>query len=157
MTATAHALVAAAIATKFTDPATAGTLAFISHYMMDSIPHWDIGTNWRDRSKAITGIAAIVDTFIAITLAYFLFSGNASLQTLFVALAASLVPDWIETPWYILYAHQKKHEPKKNAAWFEKCCYTIYKIPNLFHAKAPFHLGLLTQIATVLFFLILLK
>jgi hypothetical protein len=157
MTATAHALVAGAIASRFTDPVAAGTLALVSHYVMDSVPHWDIGTNWRGRRKTITGILAIADTVIAITVAYFLFAANAPLLTLAVALAASLVPDWIETPWYIFFARQNKQEPAKNAGWLEKLCFVVYKIPNMFHAKAQFPLGVLTQVATVLFFLKILE
>ncbi len=157
MTASAHAIVAGAIATRFSDPLTAGTLALVSHYVMDSVPHWDLGTNWRARSKAMTGMLAIADTVIAITIAYFLFGRNASLLSLTVALAASLVPDWIETPWYIFFARQHKQEPPKTAGFFEKLCFAVYKMPNMFHTKAQFPLGVLTQIATVLFFLILLK
>lgn len=157
MTATAHAIVAGAIASRFGDPVTAGTLALLSHYVMDSVPHWDIGTNWRGRRKAMTGTLAIVDTVIAITVAYFLFGGNASPATLTIAIVASLFPDWIETPWYILFARPKKHEPGKNAGLLEKLCFAVYKTPNMFHAKAQFPLGVLTQVATVLFFLKILQ
>lgn len=157
MTATAHALVAGAIASKFGDPATAGTLAFVSHFVMDSIPHWDIGTNWRNRTKRVTGTLAIADTLIATTVAYFLFKGNVALPTLAVAVVAALIPDWLETPWYIVFARQKKLEPSKHAGFWEKLTYRIYKLENIFHAKTQFPLGALTQAATVLFFLILLR
>ncbi|MBI3577232.1 hypothetical protein HY086_04305 [Candidatus Gottesmanbacteria bacterium] len=157
MTATAHALVAGAIASRFTDPVTAGTLALVSHYVMDSIPHWDIGTNWRSRRRAATGLLAIGETGLAITLAYFLFSSNAPPFTLAVAVAASLLPDWAETPWYIFFAKQNKHEPTKRAGLMEQIAFAFYKTQNVFHSKTQFPLGVLTQVATVLFFLIILK
>lgn len=157
MTATAHALVAGAIASRLTDPFAASILAFGSHYIMDSIPHWDFGTNWRVRPKATTGILAIADTVTAFTVAYILFAGKVGVVPITIVTIASLLPDWLETPWYILFAHQKKHEPGPRAGILERLAFLVYKIPNAFHAKAQFPLGLFTQIATVAFFLVLLK
>lgn len=157
MTATAHALVAGAIVSRFPDPVIASLLAFGSHYIMDSVPHWDFGTNWRGRSKATTGALAIVDTACAFTVAYILFAGKVGVVPVTMVAIAALLPDWAETPWYIFFAHQKKHEPGPQASMWERLAYTIYKFPNIFHAKAQFPLGLFTQIATVAFFLFLLK
>lgn len=156
MTATAHALVAGAIAAKFTDPVTAVTLAIGSHYLMDSIPHWDFGTNWRVRSKKTTGALAIADTLLAITVAYFLYAGKVEIGLLALVVGASLLPDWLETPWYIFFAHRKKREPGHHASLAERLAYRVYKLPNAFHTKAQFPFGLITQIVTVAFFLVLL-
>lgn len=152
MTATAHTLVAGAIASRFSDPVTAGALALTSHFVMDCIPHWDFGTNWRARPKWVTGALAITDTLIALTVPYFLFKGNAPLLTLSIAMIASVIPDWLETPWYIFFAHQTKKEPKKKASWLERLTFGIYKLENIFHTKTEFPLGAITQIAAVLFF-----
>lgn len=158
MTATAHAVVAGAIAAKFTgDPATAMVLALSSHYVMDCVPHWDFGTNWRLRSKEMTGALAIADTLLAFTVAYFLYGGKVAFFPLTMVISFSLLPDWLETPWYIFFANQKKHEPGPRASMWERMAYAIYKIPNAFHTKAQFPFGLVTQIATVAFFLILLR
>lgn len=157
MTATAHALVAGAILTRFPDPLSASLLAFSSHYIMDSVPHWDFGTNWRKRPKSITGLLAIADTLLAFTVAYILFAGKVGVVPVTMVTVASLLPDWLETPWYIFFAHQKKHEPGPNAGMWERAAYVVYKIPNLFHTKAQFPLGLFTQIATVAFFFFLLR
>ncbi|MEK7141165.1 MAG: hypothetical protein AAB800_01310 [Patescibacteria group bacterium] len=157
MTATAHALVAGAIVSRFTDPVTASFLAFGSHYIMDSVPHWDFGTNWRGRSKAATGALAIADTVVAFTVAYILFAGKVGVVPLTMVTIAALIPDWAETPWYIFFASQKKREPGPKASLWERLAYTIYKFPNMFHAKAQFPLGLFTQIATVAFFWVLLS
>lgn len=157
MTATAHALVAGAILTRFPDPLAASLLAFGSHYIMDSIPHWDFGTNWRKRPKSITGLLAIADTLLAFTVAYILFAGKMGVVPITLVTIFALAPDWLETPWYIFFARQNKHEPGTNASIWEKIAYTIYKLPNMFHTKAQFPLGLFTQIATVAFFWILLK
>jgi len=157
MTATAHALVAGAIAVKFADPVTAATLAITSHFIMDAIPHWDVGTNWRNRAKEMTAILAILETLFGTTIAYLVFMGKAPTITLLAAIAASLLPDWLETPWYIFYAKQSKHEPAKSAGVGEKLSYLIYKAENKFHTKAQYPFGLVTQIAAVIFFLKLLS
>ncbi|KKU83826.1 hypothetical protein A2973_05490 [Candidatus Gottesmanbacteria bacterium RIFCSPLOWO2_01_FULL_49_10] len=157
MTATAHALVAGAIAAKFPDPVTAAAISFSSHFIMDSIPHWDVGTNWRMRPKTITGIFAIAETIGGMCLSFFLFGGHAPTLTLIVAIVASILPDWLETPWYVLFAHQKKHEPAPRAGIWERFCYHIYKLENTFHTKAQLPLGLATQVVTVAFFLVVLS
>lgn len=157
MTATAHALVAGAVASRFANPATAVTLALISHYIMDSIPHWDIGTNWRTRAKNITGGLAVIETLFGISLSYMLFRSSVPLFLWAITVGASLLPDWLETPWYILFSHHDKHTPVAHASVFEKLSFKMYKIQNIFHAKTQLPLGLITQVVTVGFFLFLLK
>lgn len=157
MTATAHALVAGAIATRFPDPILASTLALTSHYVMDSIPHWDFGTNWRNRPKYATGIFAIAETACGVTLSYMIFGTYLPFTLWAITVVAAIIPDWLETPWYIWFANQKKHEPAPYAGAVEKIAYNFYKIPNVFHAKSQLPLGIITQIVTVAFFLVLLK
>ena len=157
MTATAHALVSAAIAASVPNPALSLPLAFASHFVMDVIPHWDFGTNWRSRSKAATGAIAIFDTIIGFTLAYFLFAGKVSTPILFLAMSLGNLPDWLEAPYYIFFASQKKDYQKNAASILETLTYRIYRIENLFHTKATFPFGLITQIFTVGFFLLLLR
>src|SRR5690242_12904887 len=100
MTATAHALVAGAIARHIPNPYLALPLALCSHFIMDSVPHWDFGTNWRGRSKKMTGALAIFETTLGITVTYFLFAGKVSTPLLFATIFASELPDWLEAPYY---------------------------------------------------------
>lgn len=157
MTATAHALVAGVLASRFPDPRMAFLFSLTSHYLMDSVPHWDIGTNWRLRPKLTTGIFAITETIAGITVAYLVFAAKVPIAHLFLCIAASLLPDWLETPWYILFARQSTNGPSKSAGILEKLTYRIYKIQNVFHTKAQLPLGLFTQVATVAFFFFLLR
>lgn len=157
MTSTAHTLVGATIASAIPHPAIALPLIVASHFLLDCIPHWDMGTNWRHRSKAETGILAILETLIGITIAYSLYQGKVETFFLITAIIASILPDWLETPWYIFFAHQKKHGTEKNASFFEKLAYGVYKVENRFHTRADFPLGVFTQIAVVALFLIVLR
>lgn len=156
MTSTAHALVAGAIATHIHDPALAALLSLASHYVMDSVPHWDFGTNWRNRPKEFTGLLAIGETLFGIAASYVVFGQTLPIFHWALSVIAGLLPDWLETPWYIFYAQNDKREPEKHASIFERICYSFYKIPNMFHAKAQFPLGIITQIVTVGFFIFLL-
>ncbi len=156
MTATAHALVSAAIVAAIPNPAIALPLVFASHFIMDAIPHWDFGTNWRERSKTMTGTIAILDTVLGFTLAYFIFGGKVGLPMLGVSVILGNLPDWLEAPYYIFFAKQSKKEPAGGASFWEKLTYRIYKTENIFHTKAQFPFGLITQVLTVVFFLILL-
>ena len=56
---------------------------------------------------------AVADTVAAFTVAYILFAEKVGVIPIIVVTAASLLPDWLETPWYIFFAHQKKQEPAK--------------------------------------------
>jgi len=156
MTATAHALVAGAIAARFSDPATACLLALGSHYIMDSIPHWDFGTNWRNRPKHRTGLFAIGETTFGLAASYFFFGQYLPFPLWALTVLFGILPDWLETPWYIFYASAKKHAPSPNAGVLEKVSFAFYKLPNIFHTKAQLPLGLVTQVATVVFFLVIL-
>lgn len=157
MTATAHALVAGAIAAHFSDPVTAATIAFTSHFVMDSIPHWDFGTDWRNRPKHETGALAITETLFGIGIALIFFRSTVALPLLMLTIIASVLPDWLETPWYIFFAKADKHGPAKRAGVMERLTYGLYKIPNVFHSKTSLPFGLVTQVVTVIFFLSLLK
>lgn len=156
MTATAHALVAGAIASRFSDPLTASLLSLASHFIMDSIPHWDFGTNWRDRPKHKTGAFAVMETTLGIALSYYFFGARLPLGLWALSVFFALIPDWLETPWYIFFASQTKHGPGTNAGILERMAYGFYKLPNIFHSKAQLPLGLVTQVATVTFFLVAL-
>lgn len=156
MTATAHTLVAGAIASKFADPVTSASLALLSHFIMDAIPHWDIGTSWRNRPKEMTGILAILETSVGLAIGYYFFRDLAPQGTLLVTMVFSLLPDWLETPWYIFFATPRHTRPGNKAGFWERATYRIYKWENYFHTRATFPVGVLTQIATVIFFLVLL-
>jgi hypothetical protein len=157
MMATAHTLVAGAIAAKVGNPALVLPLALASHFLLDSIPHWDFGTNWRKRSKLATGTFAIADTLIGFGLAWALFSNNVPPLLLASSLILSLIPDWLEAPWYIFFADPQHKGPKTNATMLEKLTYGVYKLTNKAHTKGSFPWGVISQIATVTFFLLVLR
>lgn len=142
MTSVAHALIGAAIAAKIHDPLAAGSLALVTHFVCDAIPHWDLGTNWRSRPKHVTGILAIGETLLALALGYFLFAPFVANQfTLLVAVVASLFPDWLEAPYYIMLPHSPKF------------FYYMYKIQSYVHERMQAPWGIVTQVVVAVLFL----
>lgn len=143
MTSLSHALIGAAIAAKIGDPVSAMVIAFGTHFICDAIPHWDLGTNWRLRPKVITGTLAVVETLIAIFLPFFLFRNFVPNEfTLSLAIMMSLLPDWLEAPYYLLMPNSPKF------------FYYMYKGQSLLHERLEAPWGVITQVVVVGLFLI---
>ena len=143
MTSISHALIGAAIAAKVTDPVTAGCIAFGVHFLCDAIPHWDLGTNWRLRPRLVTGTLAITETLVALFATFFIFKHLVPNQlVLAITITASLLPDWLEAPYYLLMPHPPKF------------FYYMYKIQSKLHSRMQAPWGVITQIVTVGLFLV---
>ena len=156
MTATAHALVGAAIASHVREPLLSGGLIVSSHFLLDAIPHWDFGTDWRKRTKAMTGFLAVADAVFGFIAAIVVFFGTLPFWTIITAVSLALLPDWVEAPWYIFYASREKKSPGNGASIPERITYAIYSFESFVHSRADLPLGGLTQVGTVLFFFLLL-
>lgn len=157
MMAMAHMLVAGAIVSRVQNPLLAYPLVLGSHFLLDSIPHWDLGTNWRKRTKWATGALAIADTVFGFVLTYALYSPTIHATLLVPILIFSVIPDWLEAPWYIFFANPSRKGPKPHASFWEKASYSVYKITNKAHTKSSFPWGIITQLITVSFFLLVLQ
>lgn len=143
MTAVSHALIGAAIAAKVGSPITCGLLAFVTHFVCDAIPHWDLGTNWRLRPKVVTGVLSISETILAIAATYAIFYHQVSSpQILAIAIIFSLIPDWLEVPYYLLMPRSPRP------------FYYIYKVQSLIHSRLQAPAGLFTQLVVVIAFLV---
>ena len=98
MTATAHALIGASIAAKVANPYLAIPLAILSHFLLDLVPHWDEGTNHREKSLAKIKLEATLDVLLGFTLAFLIFRNFIDPVYLFVMVIAAQLPDWLEAP-----------------------------------------------------------
>lgn len=98
MTATAHALIGASIAVKITNPLLAIPIAILSHFAADLIPHWDAGTNHREKTLTRLKLEATADVLLGFVFAYLIFSKFVDPLYLFVIIIAAQLPDWLEAP-----------------------------------------------------------
>lgn len=102
MIATNHALTGAVIVLAVKQPALALPLAFLSHFILDAIPHFGIhedqpikrNGHWLFRSVVIVDVALVIAALAAVPL---LFGGTISGWWILLGMLAALSPDsvWI--------------------------------------------------------------
>lgn len=148
MTATAHAIVGAAIATKIPNPFISIPLAFLSHFVCDKIPHWDVMTNRASKSKRQIFTQSLIDAILSLVLVsalfYFAFQNSDPVNIFLCAFSAQL-PDWLEIPYTVFHWNI----PFSKADYqFQKWLHDIFFDSRL---SAPW--GVFTQLATVAIFL----
>lgn len=149
MTATGHALVAALIAAKFTNPYIAFPLSFASHFACDILPHWDSGTHHREKTKKRLFYEAVADVLIGFVTAYILYNlvtPDRNYILLFFAIIFAQLPDWITAPYFILHIRH----PLVN--WSRG----MYKIQHKLNSRLDQPWGIITQILTVVLLYIFL-
>lgn len=146
MTATAHALVGGAIAASVPNPAVGITLAFVSHPLLDMIPHWDFGRGWRQKTKLRLFIQASLDLLIGSVVAFILFGTNVNFWYFSMCILAAELMDILEIPYWFF---NWKFPP---FGW-------IYKIQHEIQGKAKLPWGILTQAAAVglIFYILQIK
>lgn len=102
MLSIAHTATGAFLATKTPNPVLGLTLAFASHYLLDYIIHWDVGTGLSSGKKTPESALKheLIDMFISFVFLYLIFQANqTTLNTQAWAGAfLALVPDFLEAP-----------------------------------------------------------
>lgn len=158
MTLTPHALVGAVLANIFPyDPALGFSLAFASHYALDSIPHWEypldgfIDEDKKEAKSIFHNIRSVfkplafigTDFILAITLSYFIFVHDE--RSLFLTAGGAflaMLPDFLQFVYFKF----------KNSFWTK-----VQSVHEFFHGynkyKHDLIKGNLTQIFTVAVFL----
>ena len=141
MLSISHSLTGAFIATKLPHPLLYIPLIFVSHYLEDWIPHWDVGTGLSNgsRKKSTAMILEIGELLISIYLVYYFWKDSSLLTNshAFFGAFIGLAPDFLEAPRNFL-----KWEPK-----FLKPINTFH---GQFHHSTPNKLlGLAPQVILV--------
>lgn len=144
MLETPHVAVAAAIATKIPNPFLAIPLAFASHFVLETVPHWNphIVTETKKygspTQKSITIIA--IDVTLALVtgglIAWDALPDRGHAMTILAASFASVLPDLIESPYFFLHMRNN----------FLKSWINFQK--SLQNDIQPFW-GIITQLATI--------
>ena len=145
MTATAHALVGGAIAASVQNPALGLSLSAISHPLLDTIPHWDFGWGWRQKSKLLLFTESVFDLSLGFVLAYLLFGQHVNFWYFLACVFVSEVWDILEAPYWFF-------------GWKFFPFGIIYKIQSQMQGRAKtMELGILTQVATVVLIVLVLQ
>lgn len=98
MTATAHALIGASLASRIVNPIIGIPLAIISHFAADLVPHWDAGTNHKQKSPTRLKLEAAADVLVGFALVFLIFRTTVEPIYLFSMVIAAQLPDWLEAP-----------------------------------------------------------
>lgn len=115
MLETPHAILGAAIATKIPNPFIAIPLAFLSHFALEKVPHWNphINTETKKFGKPTKQSTLIIAVDVAVALVsgfaiawqylpnYYLFA------TIIACCFASVLPDLIEAPYFFFKMRNK--------------------------------------------------
>lgn len=133
----AHALTGGVIAYKIGNPALALPLAFVSHFAVDLLPHWNPHLAKEKKrfgcvSKKTTFLV-VIDCLIGLTLGLFLaFKALPDIRRMFLVIAGcflAILPDLIEAPFFFL--NQKGKFIKKLVNFQSKIQYGVHFWPGM--------------------------
>ena len=137
MTATGHAIIGTVIAAKFGNPALAIPIAFASHFIADSLPHWDTGYHRKNKQKFDFFIQSAGDVVIGFLASYaiiHLFFPQTNLMYAFFIVIIAQLPDWLTAP----YLFFDLNIPPFN--W-------MYKLQKVFDTHMGMPWGFINQVA----------
>lgn len=145
MTATGHAIIGTIIAAKVGNPSFAIPLAIVSHFIADAIPHWDIATHRKEKSKANLILEAFSDVLLGFVLSFLilvLLFPATDPSYAFLMILVSQSPDWATAPYYFFGI--------KSFKW-------AYKLQKVFDRDLDKPWGIINQIAVLVLILIFAK
>lgn len=107
---TPHVVVGAVIATKVVNPALALPLAFVSHFILEKVPHWNphLNTETEKYGKPTSQSTKIVIADVALSLVLGSFIASRALPntghavTILASCLMSVLPDLLEGPYFFL-------------------------------------------------------
>lgn len=108
MLETPHVVVGAAIATKIANPYLALPLSFLSHFLLERVPHWNPHLNREikkhGRITPISTAIVVVDVAVSLILGTYIASlklpDYGQSATILIACFLSVLPDVVEGPYF---------------------------------------------------------
>jgi len=144
MLAATHALTGAVIAKISPSPILGIFFAFLSHPLLDLIPHWDLRTRHNHHSRERVIIYSLIDAGFGFTMGFWIMHKQVQPLILLATMFAAQLLDWLEAPYMIL---RWKFPP---FSW-------VKTFQHYVHQKLTFPDGLLVQIILVFFLLLITK
>ncbi|MEK7565661.1 MAG: hypothetical protein AAB506_01285 [Patescibacteria group bacterium] len=147
MTATSHAIVGAAIASKIPDLRIALPLAFLSHFVLDKLPHWDVMTEADHNDHKAIFIKSSLDVFLGL-ISVFIFANltnSTNWTNLFLGSFVAQFPDWLEAPYFLgfkikIFSFNYRFQHWIHDIWFD--------------SRLPAPWGIITQLVVVTLFIL---
>ncbi|MBU3957395.1 hypothetical protein KKI19_03945 [Patescibacteria group bacterium] len=146
MLSTTHSLVSAIIVSKIPSPAISFPLVIITHYLIDSIPHWDTGSGLSNGTKTRkqSFFHTLIDLTTAATVVLLLFQIGKSLSIrLWLGVLLGISPDLVESP--ALFLNYRPSPIDK-----------LEKFHDYFHRSWKLPYGLIPQVIIIAIVLLIL-
>ena len=121
MTATNHMLTGAVIAVAVKQPALVVPLAFLSHFVLDAIPHFGIHEddvlrrNKHPLFRAVVGVDILL--VIAVVIALPLLVSSVSWWVVLLAMLAAYAPDSV---WLVRFWREMKTQTWRPGGWYAR-------------------------------------
>ena len=147
MTATSHAIIGAVIAAKISNPFLAIPIAVLSHIAADVFPHWDTGTHKPNKSRNRFFLETFIDVTIGFLLSYVVLqflAPSTNLIYAFIVILAAQAFDWGSAPFHFFNMHYPPFS-------------TIYNFQKMFDNRLDKPLGIIGQVAILIFIIIMAK
>ncbi|MBU1000758.1 hypothetical protein KKE78_05200 [Patescibacteria group bacterium] len=136
MTATTHALIAGIIAQYVPDPTIGISLSAISHPIVDLIPHWDLGSSWKNKNKTSLFFQTSADLIFGTFLTFLIFGNTTNHLYLFICILISESWDIFQVPYLLLN-------------WKFLPFSAFYNFGHLTNSKTGMFWGVISQFATI--------
>lgn len=146
MTATGHAVIGVAIAAVFPNPFIAIPLALGSHIAADLFPHWDAGTNRKDKTHDRFIGEAIADVVISFATTFFMviyLFPETNLAYAYLIVFAAQFFDWAMAP-YLLFSIKKP-----------PIFYWAYRLQKKFNNRLDKPWGVIGQVAVLVLIVVI--
>lgn len=149
MTASAHAVVGASIVTLVPDPIISLSLAFVSHFVGDKLPHWDVMTDKHKTKKQIVlqSAADVITSFTLVGVIFVYLLKVADPTLVFLGAFVAQLPDWLELPYFLtgknfsIFSYNYRLQSWVHDLWFD--------------SRLPAPWGIVTQTIVCFLFLVL--
>lgn len=146
-----HTIIGATIATKMGNPALSLPIAFLSHFILDLLPHWNPGiykelnhkSEVSKRSKKIILADCLAALLIGTLLALRFHPNLGKVATIMAACFLAVLPDLAEAPYFF-------------AGSRNKYLLAYINLHRRFQGNGPFWLGISTQIVIIVICLFLI-
>lgn len=120
MTGINHAITGAVIAAATQQPALALPLAFASHFVLDSLPHFGFRANWQERSRhKILHKSILLADFFLLMILVIIFMIHSAPVVFYVSGFVAFSPDLVWTYRYIFREKMGTKEPGKRSLFSE--------------------------------------
>jgi len=134
-----HAIIGASLAKLIPNPYVGLPLSFLSHFIGDLFPHWDLNTRgkWGKLNKFKLITIALTDAGIGFSIGFLLFSSHVPFWYLAGMMFTAQLPDWFEAPYHVFN-------------WKFSPFSLMKKLQSRLHWKLNYPWGLITQIIAIL-------